>query len=417
MSAERLHKVLASAGVASRRDCEVMISAGRVKVNGQVVSEPGSRVDPSHDEVLVDDQPIHLPVERVYIMLNKPAGVISTLEDPQGRKTVVELVNISMRIFPVGRLDAASEGLLLLTNDGELTHCLTHPSFEVEKEYHALLDRVPDANALRQWRRGVVLNGQATAPAQVEVIERTPEGVWTRIVLREGRKRQIREVADMLGYTVKRLIRIREGDLHLGNLPGGQWRHLSTDEIESIRAHANKPLPALPQPPTAERPEKGRSGEPRTEASGTARRQAPSRQRPTDTRTQSAGARSASTRRGDRSPDQANRRDQSPASTRYRDQAGGYNDRYSERYGKRRRDRYGNEIRNYHKPNERDAKEDKESADEYQQRSIPEEGNQQPPPEPPKRKPAPSRAWHEREEEKARQRKLGYTSHRDRNKR
>ena len=237
MSAERLQKVLASAGIASRRDCEAIIAAGRVMVNGRVVQEPGLRVDPEQDVVLLDGQPVRQPSERTYIMLHKPVGVVSTADDLYGRPTVVDLVDVPGRVFPVGRLDVDSEGLILLTDDGELTHHLTHPKFEVEKEYRVLLDRPLDADALRRWRSGVMLNGEMTAPATVAFLESTDEGHWHRVVLREGRKRQIREVAKLLGYEVLRLIRVREGELQLGDLPVREWRKLTPEEVKALRAH------------------------------------------------------------------------------------------------------------------------------------------------------------------------------------
>ncbi len=237
VSPERLQKVLASAGIASRRDCEELIAAGRVMVNGRVVTVPGTRVDLEHDEVLVDGQPLRMPAKRTYIMLHKPAGVVSTAEDTHGRPTVVDLVDVPARVFPVGRLDLDSEGLILLTDDGELAHALTHPSFEVEKEYRVLLDRALTPDALRSWRNGVLLDGEMTAPAWVELIGTVPEGVWVRIVLREGRKRQIRAVAKLLGYEVLRLIRVREGELELGDLPPRAWRHLTDEEVAALRAH------------------------------------------------------------------------------------------------------------------------------------------------------------------------------------
>ena len=237
MSAERLQKVLASAGIASRRDSEAIIAAGRVTVNGRVVQEPGLRVDPEQDVVLLDGQPVRQPNERTYLLLHKPVGFVSTADDPHGRPTVVDLVDVPGRVFPVGRLDVDSEGLILLTDDGELTHQLTHPSYEVEKEYRVLLDRVLDADALRQWRSGVTLNGEQTAPATVSFLETTDEGHWHKVVLREGRKRQIREVAKLLGYDALRLIRVREGDLTLGELPLREWRKLTSEEVASLRAH------------------------------------------------------------------------------------------------------------------------------------------------------------------------------------
>jgi len=246
VSPERLQKVLASAGIASRRDCEALIAAGRVTVNGRVVVVPGTRVDLEHDEVRVDGQPIRMPAKRTYIMLHKPAGVVSTAEDTHGRPTVLDLVDVPARVFPVGRLDIDSEGLILLTDDGELAYALTHPSFEVEKEYRVLLDRPLTPEALRSWRNGVLLDGEMTAPAWVEMIGTAPEGVWVRIVLREGRKRQIRAVAKLLGYEVRRLIRVREGNLLLGDLPPRSWRYLTDEEVAALRAHIStrRPLPA-----------------------------------------------------------------------------------------------------------------------------------------------------------------------------
>ena len=237
MSAERLQKVLASSGIASRRDCEELISAGRVSVNGKVVLVAGTRVDAEQDEIAVDGRPIAAISPRSYVMLHKPTGVVSTADDPQGRPTVVEMVDLPTRLFPVGRLDYDSEGLLILTDDGELTQRLTHPSYQIEKEYRALLDQAPSADAIREWRTGVALEGLATAPAWVELLERAEEGAWVRVVLHEGRKRQIREVAKLLGYDVQRLIRVREGPLLLGDLPPGEWRRLTDEEVEVLWSH------------------------------------------------------------------------------------------------------------------------------------------------------------------------------------
>ncbi len=209
-------------------------------VNGKVVRIPGTRVDPEHDEILVDGRPIGKIHHRTYVMLHKPAGVVSTTDDPQGRPTVIDLVNLEQRLFPVGRLDYDSEGLLLLTDDGELTQKLTHPSYQVEKEYRVLLNEAPSPAALRAWRTGVELDGVKTAPAWVELIERTPDGAWVRVILHEGRKRQIREVARVLGYEVRRLIRVREGPLTLGDLPSGTWRFLTDEEVDMLREHAER---------------------------------------------------------------------------------------------------------------------------------------------------------------------------------
>ena len=260
MAPERLQKVLASAGIASRRDCEVLISEGRVVVNGEVVSVAGTRVDPDVDTILVDGKPLGARQPRTYIMFHKPVGVVSTTEDPQGRPTVIDLVEVPQRLHLVGRLDFASEGLMLLTDDGALTQALTHPSNQVEKEYRVLLNDTPSADDLRDWRNGVELpavedetadndnydgaDGEeatiTTAPAWVEVIERTDSGTWVRVVLHEGRKRQIRRVATALGYDVLRLIRMREGPIMLGDLAAGAWRALTEDEIEKLQQHADR---------------------------------------------------------------------------------------------------------------------------------------------------------------------------------
>ncbi|MDP9317098.1 MAG: pseudouridine synthase [Chloroflexota bacterium] len=237
---ERLHKVLARAGVAALRPAEDMIMAGRVTVNGRVVRELGARVDPETDVVAVDGQLVEIPQPddpHHYIAVYKPLGVISTAYDTHGRPTVVGLVPSNERLFPVGRLDADSEGLILLTDDGDLAFRLTHPRFEVEKEYRVLLDRTPTTEDLRRWREGVELDGELTMPAWVEVLERTADGTWVRVVMREGRNRQIRNVARLLGYDVRRLIRVREGPLTLDELGPGQWRELSASEVQNLRAH------------------------------------------------------------------------------------------------------------------------------------------------------------------------------------
>lgn len=237
---ERLHKVLARAGVAALRPAEDMIMAGRVTVNGRVVRELGARVDPEADVIAVDGQLVELrrPADPFhYFIVNKPVGVISTVADTHDRPTVVGLVPSPARLFPVGRLDADSEGLILLTDDGDLAYRLTHPRFDVVKEYRVLLDRAPSIDDLRRWREGVELGGEPTLPAWVEVLERYADGAWIRVVMREGRKRQIREIARLLGYNVLRLIRVREGPINLGNLAPGQWRALAPDEVETLRTH------------------------------------------------------------------------------------------------------------------------------------------------------------------------------------
>lgn len=234
-SVERLHKFLSQAGVASRRKCEELIAAGRVKVNGETVSLPGSKVDPEHDRVELDGQPVTLPQGHVYMLLNKPAGYVSTVHDPQGRPTVVELVNQVHRLYPVGRLDQDSEGLLLLTDDGELTQRLTHPRYEHEKEYQVLVEGHPTQHALQRLREGVELEDGRTGSAEVTLGRTDAAGTWLRFVVHEGRKRQLRRMCDAVGHPVRRLIRVRMGPLTLGDLPPGQHRLLTVQEQARLR--------------------------------------------------------------------------------------------------------------------------------------------------------------------------------------
>ncbi len=240
MTEERLQKILARAGLASRREAERWIEAGRVTVNGRV-ARLGDKADPEGDDVRVDGEPLRRPERPVYVALHKPRGVVSSLEAQGPRRTVRDLVDLRERVYPVGRLDVESEGLILLTNDGDLANCLTHPRYGVEKEYRVLLDRVPDGEQLKAWRHGVVLpTGERTLPAKIQVESQTPHGAWVRVVMKEGRKRQIREVAATLGLRVKRLIRVRIGTLRLGKLPPGAWRPLSAREVETLRFSARR---------------------------------------------------------------------------------------------------------------------------------------------------------------------------------
>lgn len=238
---ERLQKVLASAGVASRRKAEEIILQGRVTVNRKVVTELGTKVDPERDEIRVDGQRIEIKSRYLYVMLNKPRGVLSIMEDDRGRSDLGELVSAPTRLYPVGRLDATSEGLILLTNDGELANLLTHPRYEHDKEYIVLVNGHPAEKTLEAWQRGVLIDDKLTAPARVEVIRRERDSTLLRIEMREGRKRQIRRVAALLGHPVRELKRVRLGPLQLGSLESGQWRHLTAKEIgelESIKRQA-----------------------------------------------------------------------------------------------------------------------------------------------------------------------------------
>jgi 23S rRNA pseudouridine2605 synthase len=226
---ERLQKVLAQAGIGSRRRCEELIEAGSVTVNGEV-AVLGRRVDPDHDLIEVDGAAIGVRPGSVYYLLNKPAGVITTAEDPQGRRTVVDLVPPEPRVFPVGRLDGDTEGLLLLTNDGELTHRLTHPSFGVDKEYLAHVEGSPSRGALRTLREGVDLEDGRTAPASASLVG---DGV-VKLVIHEGRNRQVRRMCEAVGHPVRRLVRTRIGPLRDVHLRPGEWRELTQDEVRSL---------------------------------------------------------------------------------------------------------------------------------------------------------------------------------------
>ena len=232
---DRLQKVLAQAGLGSRRACEVLIDEGRVEVNGEV-ARLGRRVDPEHDRVSVDGVPIPVRPGLVYYLLNKPAKVVTTASDPEGRPTVVDLVPAEPRVFPVGRLDWDTEGLLLLTNDGDLAHGLTHPSRGVPKTYLAEVSGIPSRGALRQLREGVELDDGRTAPAKARLAQTTPEGSALEIVIHEGRNRQVRRMCEAIGHPVRRLVRTRFGPLHGNRLAPGQWRALTQAEIRALYA-------------------------------------------------------------------------------------------------------------------------------------------------------------------------------------
>jgi 23S rRNA pseudouridine2605 synthase len=226
---ERLQKVLARAGIGSRRVSEDLIEDERVTVNGEI-ARLGARVDVEHDVVAVDGVPIGVRPGSVYYVLNKPAGVVTTADDPQGRPTVLDLVPAEPRVHPVGRLDLETEGLLLLTNDGQLTYRLTHPSFGVEKEYVAEVEGEPGRGALRQLRDGVQLDDGPTAPAKVSA----PAPGVLRLVIHEGRNRQVRRMCAAVGHPVRRLVRTRIGPLRDTRLGPGEWRELLLDEVREL---------------------------------------------------------------------------------------------------------------------------------------------------------------------------------------
>lgn len=231
----RLQKLLAQAGYGSRRKCEILIASGRVFVNGKR-AHLGQKADPERDRIEIEGIEIEL-ASPIYIKLNKPKGVISSTTDElnQGRMTIMDLVPVSEHLYPVGRLDKQSEGLMLLTNDGALTHRLTHPRFQHEKVYEVIVDGKVSAEALKQWQRGIFLEGRKTAPASIDVLKQLPDRTKLLVRLREGRKRQIRKIAAQLGFPVKRLRRIQIGPLKLGDLDPGEWRHLTNQEIEALK--------------------------------------------------------------------------------------------------------------------------------------------------------------------------------------
>ncbi|HET6319814.1 MAG TPA: pseudouridine synthase [Chloroflexota bacterium] len=234
---ERLHKVLAHAGLASRRAAERMIREHRVRVNGAVVVELGTQVDPERDRIEVDGHPLHRSeTAHHYIALHKPVGVVSTAHDPEGRPTVVELVGGAQRLYPVGRLDIDSEGLVLLTDDGELTFRLTHARFGVEKEYQALVRcRAFGEAELQRLRHGLLLEDGPARAVRASIGRSTAQGTWVRIVLIEGRQRQVRRMLDAVDCVVERLRRVRIGSLVLGDLALGNFRRLHTREVAALR--------------------------------------------------------------------------------------------------------------------------------------------------------------------------------------
>jgi 23S rRNA pseudouridine2605 synthase len=233
---ERLQKVLARAGIGSRRACEELVAAERVTVNG-AVAHLGQRVDPRVDAVAVDGVPVPVAPDLVYYLVNKPAGVVSTASDPQGRRRVVDLVPSTPRVFPVGRLDFDTEGLIILTNDGDLANLLAHPSHGVAKEYLAEVEGVPGPGALRLLREGVELDDGRTAPATVG----QPSPGLLRIVIHEGRNRQVRRMCEAVGHPVRRLVRTRIGPVTDQSLRPGRWRRLEPGEVRALYGTPGRP--------------------------------------------------------------------------------------------------------------------------------------------------------------------------------
>lgn len=233
-SGERLQKLLAAAGVASRRACETLIAQGRVSLNGRVVREAGTRADAERDRIEVDGRAIRRAGRRRHYLLHKPGGVVTTTADPHAERTVLDLVPSRERLFPVGRLDAASEGLLLLTNDGELAQAMLHPSFEVPRTYRVNVRGVVSEATLRRVRSGIVLRGRRTAKCKARLVEAQDGRCLLELTLIEGRRRQIREVMQQVGHPVLHLLRTGFGPLRLGNLKSGEWRAVTAGEHAAL---------------------------------------------------------------------------------------------------------------------------------------------------------------------------------------
>jgi 23S rRNA pseudouridine2605 synthase len=243
---ERLQKVLAQAGIASRRKAEELIVAGRVTVDGKVVQELGTKADPKRQVIAVDGRPIRLQ-RTVNLILHKPTSYVTTVSDPLGRRTVLDLLHgVEERVYPVGRLDYDTSGLLLLSNDGELTNQLLHPKYHVQKVYRATVLGMPERQTIEQLRRGVVLEDGPTAPAEVEVLRLHPLESVLEISIYEGRNRQVRRMFDHVGHPVKRLKRVRFGPLVLDGLRPGQWRWLTEEEWNQLYEAAGLTPPPYP---------------------------------------------------------------------------------------------------------------------------------------------------------------------------
>ncbi|OQB15912.1 MAG: Ribosomal large subunit pseudouridine synthase B [Firmicutes bacterium ADurb.Bin193] len=233
----RLQKFLADCGVASRRKAEKMIVQGRVSVNGIVADKLGTKVSVD-DTVTVDGRAVSLSNKKIYMLLNKPSGYVTTVSDECGRKTVIDLVKdeVKERVYPVGRLDFETEGLLLLTNDGDVAYALTHPKHHIPKTYIAVLDSVPSPASVEKLRRGVIIDGRKTAPSKVEWLKDN----IIKIMIHEGRNRQIRKMAEAVGHSVVSLKRISIGEINLGNIPLGRWRHLTKTELEYLKKQVSE---------------------------------------------------------------------------------------------------------------------------------------------------------------------------------
>ncbi|MBR4015691.1 MAG: rRNA pseudouridine synthase [Anaerotignum sp.] len=235
---ERLQKFLAEAGVASRRKAEELIVAGKIKVNGKTVTELGTKIDPRKDEITYLGKKISTKeTKHIYIMLHKPEGYVTTAKEQFGRPAVLDLIKgVEERIFPVGRLDYDTSGLLLLTNDGDLTYKLTHPKHDVDKTYIARIYGTPTEMDLQKFRRGVFVDGKRTKPAKIQILEKGERICTVEIIIHEGRNRQVRKMCEAIKHPVAQLKRVATGDLKLGDLPKGKFRHLTEKEVKYLKS-------------------------------------------------------------------------------------------------------------------------------------------------------------------------------------
>lgn len=232
----RLQKYIALCGVTSRRKAEEMILEGKVKVNNKIVQELGTTIDPDKDVVKVDDKKIKAEERKIYIMLNKPVGFVTTLKDEKDRRIVTDLIEgVKERIYPVGRLDTDTTGLLILTNDGDLAYKLTHPSKEILKRYIAIVEGVPNKWELEKFRRGLIIDGRPTAEAYIKIAKRYDTESILDISIHEGRNRQVKKMCEAINHPVKKLKRIAIGELEIGGLDIGNWRYLEEDEIKYLK--------------------------------------------------------------------------------------------------------------------------------------------------------------------------------------
>jgi pseudouridine synthase len=234
---ERLQKVIAHAGIVSRREAERLITEGRVAVNGCIVTQMGTKVDPARDKVKVDGRLVKSFPGKVYVLMNKPAGYVSTLKDPQERPVVTDLLDrINTRVFPVGRLDYDAEGVLLLTNDGELAHRLQHPRYGISRTYEVKVKDVPANSELSSLRKGVRLEDGITLPAKAKFLKKTTKNCWLKITLYEGKNRQVKRMCAAIGHPVLKIKRVSLGPLSLGDVKRGTYRHLTRDEVKELYA-------------------------------------------------------------------------------------------------------------------------------------------------------------------------------------